>query len=172
MSKKKVSISERIRRKVLGTPGITAAEVSKALDIPANRVHVIMWQMRKQGLLPPSTYRKRDAEPTQAQAQAQAQPKKENWRTLKVVASSVPIEAATSQPAVDIVNQPPHYKVGGIETIDFIEAKLTPEEFRGYLKGNILKYGSRVGHKGEPAIDAGKLAWYADRYARTVQKAA
>jgi hypothetical protein len=60
----------------------------------------------------------------------------------------------------DPVNHPAHYTHGGIETIDFIQAKLTPEEFRGYLKGNILKYGSRIGHKENDMQDAGKLAWY------------
>ena len=64
---------------------------------------------------------------------------------------------------VSMVNHPPHYMVGGIETIKFIEAKLTKEEFVGYLKGNVLKYGSRIGSKGAAALDAGKLAWYADK---------
>ena len=64
---------------------------------------------------------------------------------------------------VSMVNHPPHYMVGGIETIKFIEAKLTKEEFVGYLKGNVLKYGSRIGSKGAAVLDAGKLAWYADK---------
>jgi len=67
---------------------------------------------------------------------------------------------------VDNVNHPEHYKVGGIETIDFIKAKLTPEEFRGYLKGNVLKYASRAGHKDNAVQDAGKLAWYANRLSK------
>ena len=67
----------------------------------------------------------------------------------------------------DPVNHPAHYTHGGIETIDFIQAKLTPEEFRGYLKGNILKYGSRLGHKENDMQDAGKLAWYTNKL-RTV----
>ena len=67
---------------------------------------------------------------------------------------------------IDPVNHPEHYKVGGIETIDFIKAKLTPEEFRGYLKGNVLKYASRAGHKDNAVQDAGKLAWYANRLSK------
>jgi hypothetical protein len=63
----------------------------------------------------------------------------------------------------DPINHPAHYTHGGIETIDFIQAKLTPEEFRGYLKGNILKYGSRIGHKENDMQDAGKLAWYTNK---------
>ncbi len=61
----------------------------------------------------------------------------------------------------DMVNSPPHYTKGGIETIDFIQAKLSPEEYRGYLRGNLLKYASRMGEK--DSDDAGKAAWYAQR---------
>jgi hypothetical protein len=49
----------------------------------------------------------------------------------------------------DLVNHPPHYNgQGAIECIDAIEAQLTPEEYRGYLKGNITKYNWRERHKG------------------------
>jgi len=65
------------------------------------------------------------------------------------------------QVALDLVNQPPHYTVGGIETIAYIKAKLTPEEFRGYLKGNVLKYASRANHKDNPTQDIDKMVWYA-----------
>lgn len=41
---------------------------------------------------------------------------------------------------MDNVNQPSHYTQGGIECIEAIKAALTPEEFRGYCKGNIIKY--------------------------------
>ena len=61
----------------------------------------------------------------------------------------------------DMVNSPPHYKIGGIEAIDYIQAKLTPEEFRGYLKGNVLKYTSRAGYKDEAGKDVDKMVWYA-----------
>jgi hypothetical protein len=61
----------------------------------------------------------------------------------------------------DMVNSPPHYTKGGIEVIDFIQAKLSPEEYRGYLRGNLLKYASRLGEK--DSDDAGKAAWYAQR---------
>lgn len=69
---------------------------------------------------------------------------------------------------VDVVNQPPHYTTGGIETIDFIEAKLSRDEYIGYLKGNVLKYASRLGHKGDAVTDAGKLNWYTTRLARAL----
>lgn len=60
----------------------------------------------------------------------------------------------------DRVNSPAHYTAGGIETIDFIKAKLTKEQYEGYLLGNIIKYSSRIGLKGEAKVDAGKLHWY------------
>jgi hypothetical protein len=58
---------------------------------------------------------------------------------------------------------PTHYQIGGIETIDYIEAKLTPEEFKGYCKGNSIKYISRAGYKGKERDDYKKAAWYLDR---------
>ena len=63
----------------------------------------------------------------------------------------------------DNVNHPAHYKVGGIETIDFIEAKLTAEEYRGYLRGNVLKYMSRADHKGDRLENLKKAQWYLNR---------
>ena len=50
----------------------------------------------------------------------------------------------------DLVNHPLHYTDGAIECIDAIAAQLTPEEYRGYLKGNIAKYVWRERHKGGP----------------------
>lgn len=64
--------------------------------------------------------------------------------------------------AFDMVNHPPHYKAGnGVECIEAIEAQLTTEEYRGYLKGNIAKYVWRERHKGEDSLK--KAAWYLDR---------
>jgi hypothetical protein len=64
---------------------------------------------------------------------------------------------------VDMVNHPPHYTTGGIETIDFIEAKLSAEEFTGYCRGNAMKYLSRAGLKGPSEEDIRKAKWYLDR---------
>jgi hypothetical protein len=58
----------------------------------------------------------------------------------------------------DMVNQPPHYKMGGIETIDFIEAK----QF-GYNLGNVVKYISRADLKGSHYEDLLKARWYLNR---------
>ena len=59
----------------------------------------------------------------------------------------------------DMVNHPPHYKVGGIEVIDFIEAKQL-----GYNLGNVVKYVSRAGKKGTDTLqDLQKARWYLER---------
>ena len=60
--------------------------------------------------------------------------------------------------ATDLVNHPPHYKTGGVETIDFIEAKDL-----NYRLGNVVKYVSRAGKKGDPLQDLEKAAWYLQR---------
>ena len=62
----------------------------------------------------------------------------------------------------DLVNHPPHYKQGNIECIDAIEAALTEEEFRGYCKGNALKYVWRERHKGQDE-SLRKAVWYLNR---------
>ena len=61
----------------------------------------------------------------------------------------------------DAVNHPEHYTDGGIETIDFIEAKNLP-----YHLGNAVKYISRAGKKDpeKTAEDLKKAVWYINRY--------
>ena len=62
------------------------------------------------------------------------------------------------EPASDPVNHPAHYKTGGIETIDFIEAKEL-----NYNMGNAVKYISRAEHKGNKQQDLAKAIWYLNR---------
>jgi hypothetical protein len=59
---------------------------------------------------------------------------------------------------VDLVNSPPHYTTGGIETIDFIEAKQL-----NYNLGNVVKYITRADHKGNRVEDLRKAKWYLER---------
>ena len=58
----------------------------------------------------------------------------------------------------DPVNNPPHYTTGGIETIDFIEAKKL-----NYNIGNVVKYLTRADHKGNKLEDLRKAQWYLTR---------
>ena len=59
---------------------------------------------------------------------------------------------------VDMVNSPPHYTKGGIETIDFIEAKGL-----GYRLGNVVKYITRAEEKGSALENLKKAEWYLKR---------
>ena len=68
------------------------------------------------------------------------------------------IEAIHQADEVDNVNHPVHYKIGGIETIDFIEAKQL-----NYHLGNVVKYITRANHKGYRLEDLKKAQWYLNR---------
>jgi hypothetical protein len=67
--------------------------------------------------------------------------------------------------SVDNVNSPSHYKTGGIETIDFIEAKQL-----GYNLGNVVKYVSRAHYKGMKIEDLKKAEWYLKREIANMEK--
>jgi hypothetical protein len=62
----------------------------------------------------------------------------------------------------DMVNHPDHYTTGQYEVIDILEDKLSPEEFKGFLKGNILKYVLRAEHK-NGLEDYKKAAFYLNK---------
>ena len=55
-----------------------------------------------------------------------------------------------------------HYAASSVECIDAIEAQLTKEEFRGYLKGNVAKYMWRERKKGGKE-SLMKARWYLNR---------
>lgn len=63
----------------------------------------------------------------------------------------------------DLVNHPDHYTKGGIECIEAMEAAMSDEAFRGYCKGNIIKYLWRYESKGNPMQDLLKAQWYLER---------
>ena len=67
----------------------------------------------------------------------------------------------------DSIN-PSHYIFGGIETIEYLDAKMTAEEFRGFLKGNVLKYVSRESEK-NGLEDLKKDKWYLDKLIEVVE---
>lgn len=72
-------------------------------------------------------------------------------------------EEVSKEIARDNVNSPSHYNAdSGLECIEAIEAQLTPEEYRGFLKGNCVKYLWREKHKG--GIESlEKAQWYLTR---------
>lgn len=62
----------------------------------------------------------------------------------------------------EAVKSPKHYKLPGlnIESIDVLRAALTPEEFKGFCKGNALKYLIRAGKKDDELQDLKKAGVY------------
>nr|DAD55402.1 MAG TPA: nucelotide kinase [Siphoviridae sp. ctoNj20] len=66
----------------------------------------------------------------------------------------------------DVINHPPHYTLGKIEVIDFIEDKGL-----NFNLGNVVKYVARAGHKkssgksmdAKALEDLKKAQWYLNR---------
>jgi hypothetical protein len=54
---------------------------------------------------------------------------------------------------------PAHYQKGGVECIEAIEASITAEAFKGFLKGNCIKYLYRYENK-NGVEDLKKAEWY------------
>lgn len=149
MGRKKLSMSEKIRRYIAANPNAKAQDIAKELDVKVSLVYAVKY--KKPNKVSPAVPK---AKPVDIDAVHKKDVVQKTWSTLTVTTSDTPAKP-------DVVNHPPHYTAGGIETIDFMQAKLTREEFIGYLKGNALKYASRVGKKDNADIDAGKMAWYA-----------
>ena len=91
------------------------------------------------------------------------------WVRDELVASGeVPVDSHEDPrvPQFDNVNHPEHYRAGGIETIDFIEAKDL-----NYRLGNAVKYITRAKHKGNELEDLKKAQWYLNREINKLEEA-
>jgi hypothetical protein len=160
-----INKSQQIRDYAAANPTAKAKEISTALGMKPTYVHTVLWTAKK-------PVAKKSA------------PKK--WKTLHISTSNVPLAKDTAtntnaqrmaelayqagkgrirnpqiemiEPKSDPVNHPAHYKVGGIETIDFIEAKKL-----NYNLGNVVKYVTRADHKGSRKQDLEKAIWYLKR---------
>jgi len=154
MPKNPNSLAGKIRAYIAANPKATPKEIAEALNCKVQRVYTVQHKNRLKARTVKAARR--------ARKKAQAS---------KLMKQGFPGTSSTDLPkAEDLVNSPTYYTFGGIETIKFIEAKLSSEEFRGYLKGNVLKYGSRLGHKGDIKVDAGKLAWYSSHLKKVLEK--
>lgn len=69
----------------------------------------------------------------------------------------------------DNVNHPKHYTSGKIEVIKIMEDQLNPEEYRGYIKGQVIKYITREAHK-NGLEDLKKAQWYLTRLINFLEK--
>lgn len=72
------------------------------------------------------------------------------------------ISSDSSSEESDPVNHPAHYTNGEIECIDAIKSSMDILAFRGYLKGNVIKYMWRYEYKNK-IEDLKKAQWYLDR---------
>lgn len=88
-------------------------------------------------------------------AKLEAQQKAKKPETKK---AEEPEPEKPKEPEHDPVNHPSHYTSGGIETIDFIEAKGL-----GFNLGNVVKYVTRAGKKDDRLEDLKKASWYLNR---------
>jgi hypothetical protein len=68
----------------------------------------------------------------------------------------------------DVVNNPDHYNTGNIECIDAIEESMSSVAFKGYLKGNCMKYLWRYDYKGKQVEDLKKAGWYLQKLTEMV----
>jgi len=72
---------------------------------------------------------------------------------------------------IDQINNPEHYNNNSMETIDLIRHSMESEEYKGYLKGNIIKYISRYRYKEkeDPVKDLLKAQWYLNKLIEDVK---
>jgi len=138
------SSAQTVREYMEANPKATPAEVAKKCKVTTQYVYQVKSDGRKRSAKKLGTPKLRmrasfDREP----------PAPEPISVLRIT---------MEEPKADPVNHPPHYKTGGIETIDFIEAKEL-----GYHLGNVIKYVTRAKHKGNEIEDLKKAQWYLER---------
>jgi hypothetical protein len=124
-------------------------EIAKRLGVSPNLVHQIKYQAKKNSEFVNTVFTKAGMK----------KPSKIIDAVQEMKATLDALDRIKDKPT-DIVNHPPHYKAGGIETIDFIEAKDL-----NYRLGNVVKYVSRAGKKlnSDPIEDLEKALWYLQR---------
>lgn len=81
-----------------------------------------------------------------------------NDEELEYLAKVAEIEIG--EPVPDMVNEPPHYTQGDVECIDAIRASMSPLEYSGFLKGQVIKYLWRYRLKGKLVEDLKKADYY------------
>ena len=163
----KMTKSAQIRNYVAKHPKAKSADVAKLIGVTPAYVATVMWTAKKKAKV---------VKKVGGMQKKKALTDKSNWKQLGLFKSNAPIDDIKVGSIVggltltnvgnnrvrwtksDAVNHPAHYKVGGIETIDFIEAKKL-----GYNLGNVVKYITRADHKDNKLEDLRKAQWYLTR---------
>ena len=93
----------------------------------------------------------------------------EMWDKLRLKYKAMGDEELKEYEKIDVVNNPSHYNTGKIECIEAIRESMSPEEFKGYLKGNTMKYLWRYDYKSKPVEDLKKAQWYLARLTEEIE---
>ena len=159
MTKRKLTLTEKARRYYEKFPDAKHAEVASATGIDIKHLYVIKNKLKTTGRLPTTpavpltTLTTRESISTMLEPTYKRKIRMEAPERMTEV-SYLPKVSATP----DLVNNPAHYTTGGIETIDFIEAKKL-----NYNLGNVIKYLTRADYKGNKLEDLRKAQWYLTR---------
>ena len=149
MRKAKPTQAERIRQYLKANPDMSVSEIAKLMGVKYQIVYMTKRTMQdKEKKLPKNTITVSTVEDRRHPVTGKA----------LMQAAGQPIQIEMFEPKPDPVNHPAHYKVGGIETIDFIEAKKL-----NYNLGNAVKYITRADYKGNRKQDLEKALWYIKR---------
>lgn len=127
-----------VRKFLTQNPNATTKAVMRATGASNKTVYSVRWKLRQEGV--------------------QCTPRLAKKKIIDLSAAGSPITDKTEFIMPDPVNHPYHYTTGGIETIDFIEAKQL-----NYNLGNVVKYITRADHKGNRVEDLRKAKWYLER---------
>lgn len=159
MAKRSQAMSTKVRKYLAKHPLAKAQVVADATGATVQYVHNIRYADKKKGVATPTPAAERAAKWNAVWVGTSSKSLKK--RIADVQEGLLKVQAREDIIAThhtDMVNHPPHYKMGGIETIDFIEAK----QF-GYNLGNVVKYISRADLKGSHYEDLLKARWYLNR---------
>jgi hypothetical protein len=152
MTKRKLTTIEKVRRHYEKFPDAKHAEVSSALGIDIKYLYVIKNKLKTTGRLPTIPAVPLTTLTTRESISTMLEP---TYRGKILMQAP---ERMTVSATPDSINHPAHYTAGGIETIDFIEAKKL-----NYNLGNVIKYLTRADHKGSKLEDLRKAQWYLTR---------
>ena len=155
---KKLSRAEKIRRYLNANPNMPIKDVAKKFDTTYQVVYMVRQEMRKR-----ERFAANELPPAMTPMPEDKDGFVYRWVNTNALSEDAKDELAAKlitveEPMNDPVNNPHHYTVGGIDTIDFIEAKGL-----SYHLGNAIKYISRSYHKGSRREDLEKAIWYINR---------
>jgi hypothetical protein len=92
--------------------------------------------------------------------EAWAEPAEREAEEISLDDCTTEIDWGKDEGMEDMVGAPYHYNTGNIECIEAIEESMSSVAYKGYLKGNAMKYLWRYDYKGKQVEDLRKCQWY------------